>query len=263
MSGPQGPAEPGWGQPGWGQPGWGQPGWGQPVPDPTRTFPQPGPWTGGGGPPPHGPSQHGPPPYGPPPQQGYPPEVGPRRHRGPLLGGLAALLVLAVVGGILFSRSRGDAPSIAGAAVTSPSAVPRTTSRAAVPPLPSSRTPSTAPSAVPDTTPNTTTPGTAPVARADADQITALAQRMISALNAGDQSALTSLACGEFATTVAKGVSPQRPPIVYESTRDIAVSGDTGTAQVFASNNASPASPETMSVQRGADGWRVCRLGGG
>lgn len=285
MTGPRDPGQPGWGQPG------------GPGQDPTRAFPQPGPWTGASPPPPyrppqgqppHGPPPHAPPPvpphqaqggygydqpaygydqpaYGPPPGQqppgGFPPEIG-GRGRGPLIGGLAAVLVLllVVLGVVLLVRSRDSSPApVAGAVSTTPAAPP---SASAPPPRPSSIAPSTSRPAPTTTAAPSTSSGSGSASSQDTQQISALGERLVKAISAGDQPTLQSIACARFAPQLAKFTSPTDPPVVYDHTEGVSVTGDDGTAQVFAADGSATPSPQKMTVQRTGGAWKVCGLGG-
>jgi hypothetical protein len=299
MTGPRDPGQPGWGRPE------------EPGPDPTRAFPQPGPWTGASPQPGYGPRPgYGPPPgygpqpgydgrpgygqppaqppygsppappqdpdggygypqagYGPPPGQqppgGFPPETG-GRGRGALVGALAAVLVLLVVLGVVLYVRSGDSSPAPVAGGTSSSTTPAPSSSAPVaPPLPSSIAPSTtrpAPTTTTTTPPPTTTgPGTA--SPQDVRQISALAEQLVKAISAGDQPTLKSLACASFAPKLAQFTSPTDPPVVYDRTEGVSVTGNDGTAQVFAADGATTPTPQTMKVQRAGGAWKVCGLG--
>ena len=285
MTGPWDPGQPGWGQRG------------RPEPDPTRSFPQPGPWTGAsppsgqqgpppgppyGGPPPYGPPYGGPPPYGPPsygPSSygpppgppsggptgqlsgwggGFPPETGGAgRGRGPLIGGLAALLVLVVVLGIvLYVRSSNGSPApVPAGTSSSTNPAPSSSSAPATPPRPSSAAPSR-------TTPAPrTTSGSGAASAQDVQAISGLAEQLVNAISAGDQPTLQSIACGTCGATLAQFTTPSDPPLNYDHTEGVSVTGDVGKAAVFAAFGPAAPTPQTMTVQRAGGRWKVCALG--
>ena len=257
MTGPWDPGQPGWGQRG------------RPDPDPTRAFPQPGPWTGASPPPGHPgppPSQPygGQPPYGPPPGQpsgwgaGFPPETGGGgRGRGPLIGGLAALLVLVIVLGLVLYVRSGDGSPAPAAAGTSSSTnpAPSSSSTPATPLRPSSVAPSRT------TTAPATTSGSGAASPQDVQAISGLAKQLVNAISAGDQPTLQSIACGTFGTTLAQFTTPSDPPLTYDHTEGVSVTADDGKAAVFAAFGSAVPTPQTMTVKRAGGRWKVCALG--
>lgn len=183
------------------------------------------------------------------------------------------LVLLVVLGAVLFVHSRSTADTAATPAAGTTVAVPSTTS---APPLPSSVVPSPsspAPSTPPPSTaplstttrpaPPTSSPGAnsgTPAGPADVSAITALSQQLIDALNSGDAKKIQGLTCGKLRTQADEGAQPVKKKITYDRTEDVTVDGDTGSAQVYATNDDSKPSPATMQVQRVNGAWKACNL---
>lgn len=206
----------------------------------------------------YGPSGYqpgGPPPARYPQQPGFPPVVGGPRRRSVLFSVFTVTLVVLLVAGGFLAYWGGRAPGPAGSAATGTTAstAPRSPT---VPPLPSALAPTPRP-----TPSSTSAPTPAGASPADIEAITALGRQLITSLNSADQAALKAISCGTFLSSVNPALRPQSPPLVYDSTRDIVVVGDRGTASLYASKQGGRAVAETISLQRSAAGWQVCQLG--
>ncbi len=163
-------------------------------------------------------------------------------------------MLLLVLGGVLLLRSR-EARTTAGPTTTT------TTTVAAVTPTGDAPTGSTVPPLPSSVLPSGPAPSGSGASAQDVAEITALAQALVAALNTGDPDAIAQVTCGTLLDQV-RGGGPGTPEtqIVYDRTEDVRVDGDTGTAEVFASDDATPPSAATMEVERVDGAWRACNL---